>query len=105
MLTFGSAMLLVRVPDWPDARRVAIAVTPVAAGIAQPAVPAGGSSASIASLPPLYGSRTAVQPAARTVRYSPPVMNCAVTRWPEAVVNGPGLVSLRSNGVSHGAFM
>ena len=66
---------------------------------------AGGSSASMASLPPLYGSHTAVQPPARTARYGPPVMNCAVTCRPAAVVNGSGLVSMASNGVAHAACM
>ena len=66
-------------------------------------VPEGGSSATIASLPPRYGSRAAVQPAALAVRYGPPFMNGAVTCCPAAVVNGPGLVWLASNGVAHAA--
>ena len=62
-------MLLVSAPDQPDARREVIAPRDVAAGIVQPVAPAGGSSASMASLPPLYGSQTAVQPPAPTARY------------------------------------
>ena len=57
----------------------------------------------MASWPPLYGSHTAVQPPARTARYEPPVMNCAVTCRPAAVVNGPGLVWFGSNGAAHAA--
>ena len=90
---------------WPDAKREVIVPRAVAAGIVQSEAPAGGSSASIASLPPLYGSQTAVQPPARTTRNWPPVMNCAVTCWPAAVMNGPGLVALASNGVAHAACM
>ena len=103
--TFGSATLRGHGPSRraADARRDVIAARAAAAGIVQAASPAGGSSASMASLPPLYGSQTAVQPPAWTARNSPPVMNCAVTPWPAAVVNGPGLVKLTSNGVAHAA--
>jgi hypothetical protein len=59
----------------------------------------------MASLPPRYGSQTAVQPSARVARYGPLVMNFAVTCCPAAVVNESGTVSLGSKGVAHGAFM
>ncbi|HET9973914.1 MAG TPA: hypothetical protein VFQ68_37175 [Streptosporangiaceae bacterium] len=77
----------------------------MADGRAQPVVPAGGSRASMASLPPRYGSQTAVQPSALTARYEPSTMKCAVTRWPAAVVKESGTVSSGSNGVAQGAFM
>src|SRR6516225_3265117 len=103
--TLGKETLLVSVPGWPDARREVIAPRAAAAGKVQPAEPAGGSSASIASLPPRYGSQTAVQPSEVTVRYRPPSMNCAVTGRPAAVVNGPGPVSFGSNGATQAACM
>ena len=105
MLTFGNATLLLSRPGLPAARREVMAVRAAAAGNAQPAVPAGGSRASMASLPPRYGSQTAVQPSALTAWYGPLTMKCAVTRRPEAVVNGSGLVSPGSNGVAQAAFM
>ena len=73
-------------------------------GVAQFPAPAAGSSATMASVPPRYGSETAVQPPAVAIRYPPPFMKLALTCRPAAVVNGPGRVSAASNGVAHAAF-
>src|SRR5947209_1555074 len=104
-LTFGKATLLFSSPAPPAARREVMAVRAAAAGSAQPAVPAGGSRASMASLPPRYGSQTAVQPFTLTALYEPLIMKCAWTRRPAAVVKESGTVSLGSNGVAQAAFM
>ena len=86
-------------------RREVMEVRAAADGSAQPVVPAGGSRASMASLPPRYGSQTAVQPSAVVAPYAPLTMKCAVTRWPAAVVKESEMVSLGSNGVAQAAFM
>src|SRR5579862_4569713 len=101
--TRGSAMPRDSTPFEPDARAVVMAPRIAVVGIAHAVAPAGGSSATMASLPPRYGSRAAVHPARLTVWYGPPCMNWAVTCRPAAVVNDPGLVWAASNGVAHAA--
>ena len=88
----------------PAPSEVVIAASVPAVGIAQLPAPAAGSSATMARVPPWYGSETAVQPPAVAARYPPPFMNLALTCWPAAVVNGPELVSLAWNGLAHAAF-
>src|ERR1022692_3179753 len=108
-LTFGSAMAswLVGAPGKlalpRGMSRVVIARSAATGGIGHPAAPEAGSIATIASLPPRYGSDTAVQPPALVVRKSPPCMNFTLIRRPAAVVNGPALVWLARNGVAQAA--
>ncbi len=101
--TRGSDTLRITAPGRFEVSALDNASSAEVAGRVQLAVPAGGSSATMPSLSPRYGSQTAVQPPALTARYRPPFMNCAVTLRPAELVNGPGVVWLDWNGAAQAA--
>src|SRR6266699_3665449 len=97
ILTLGSATSVsVLLAARPEASAPAVA----ASGTWQPVPPAGGSAASMLSLPPLYGSATAVQPCVRVTENAPPRMKLAVT-GPPAARKLPLAVSAWLNGSFH----